>query len=160
MMPTPQEDLIVGRPVFDQPSLQALRQQQGPHVAWRQAFTSTGAAAPAQVSGGFAVGLQLVDGRTFLAVDRFAIEPMCYRVVNGQLRFAQHADALADSGTGIDPQALYDYLYFHVIPSPRTVFKGVFRLPPGHCAVFHNGQLTVAPYWVPAATGAKATFVN
>ncbi len=84
-----------------------------------------------------------------LAVDRFAIESLCYRVENGQLRVAARADELADASTEIDPQAIFDYLYFHVIPSPRTIYKGIYRLPPGHSAAMHNGQVKVIPYWVP-----------
>ena len=64
------------------------------------------------------------------------------------MRFAERADDLADTASEIDPQAIFDYLYFHCIPSPRTIFTGVFRLPPGHCAEFTRGQLTVKPYWV------------
>ena len=30
----------------------------------------------------------------------------------------------------LDLQALFDYVYFHVIPAPRTVFRGVQRLEP------------------------------
>lgn len=101
------------------------------------------------VSGDFAVGLRDGNGRTFLAVDRFAIRTLCYRVDQGKLRFAARADELADTGTAIDPQAIFDYLYFHIIPSPRTIYKGIYRLPPGHCALFENGKLTVEPYWVP-----------
>ena len=97
----------------------------------------------------FAFGLTLADGSAFLAVDRFAVKSACYCIRNGQLHFAERADQLADANTELDPQALFDYLYFHAIPSPRTVFKGVYRLPPGHCAVWQNGELTVAPYWVP-----------
>ncbi len=85
-----------------------------------------------------------------LSVDRFAIRSLCYRVVDGQLRFAARADELADASTGIDPQAIFDYLYFHVIPSPRTIYKGVYRLPPGHTASMQSGQVKVAPNWVPA----------
>ncbi|MDO9195016.1 MAG: asparagine synthase C-terminal domain-containing protein [Rhodoferax sp.] len=84
-----------------------------------------------------------------MAVDRFAIRSLCYRVSGGQLRFAARADELADHGAEIDPQAIFDYLFFHVIPSPRTIYKDVYRLPPGHYALFENGQLTVAPYWTP-----------
>ncbi len=104
------------------------------------------------VQGDFAVGLRDSTGRTFLAVDRFAIQTLCYRVDNGQLRFASRADELRDTVTDIDPQALFDYLYFHTIPSPRTIFKNVHRLPPGHYAVFDKGQLTVAAYWRPCFT--------
>ena len=49
----------------------------------------------------------------------------------------------------IDPQAIFDYLYFHAIPSPRTIYKGIYRVPPAHYVLFENGQLTVAPYWIP-----------
>ena len=82
-------------------------------------------------------------------MDRFAIQTLCYRLDSSGLRFAERADALAD-GADIDPQAIFDYLYFHVIPSPRTIYKGIFRLQPGHYALFENGKLTVAPYWVPS----------
>jgi asparagine synthase (glutamine-hydrolysing) len=84
-----------------------------------------------------------------LSVDRFAIHSLCYRVVDGQLRFAPRADDLADTSTQIDPQAIFDYLYFHVIPSPRTIYKGIYRLPPGHTATLQNGQVKVERDWVP-----------
>lgn len=101
----------------------------------------------ASLRGGFAVGVSDGSGRGFLAVDRFATHSLCYTVREGRLQFAERADAL---GAGdIDPQALFDYLYYHVIPSPRTVFRDVYRLPPGHCLWFENGQCAVKPFWTP-----------
>jgi asparagine synthase (glutamine-hydrolysing) len=144
-----QTSLALGSPRFSDPHLLSLAAEQGAQAAWRKAIAMKGIAAAALVvQGDFAIGLQESNGRTFLAVDRFAIRTLCYRVDNGRLRFAQRADELADAQTDIDPQAIFDYLYFHVIPSPRTIYKGIFRLPPGHCALFENGQLTVTPYWV------------
>ena len=105
--------------------------------------------AAADAAGPFALGLHLDDGSAFLAVDRFAVHSACYRVIDGQIQFAERADAWAGSGCALDKQALFDYLYFHAIPSPRTVWQGVHRLPPGHCAVFQNGNLSVSAYWVP-----------
>lgn len=84
-----------------------------------------------------------------LSVDHFAIHSVCYRVVDGQLRYAARADELADASTQIDPQAIFDYLYFHAIPSPRTIYKGIYRLPPGHAAALQNGQVEVTRTWVP-----------
>ena len=103
----------------------------------------------ASVTGNFAVGLHEADGRSWIAVDRFGIESICWRVVDGKLRFAERADDLIEGDAEIDPQAIYDYLYFHAIPSPRTIFKGVYRLPPGHVAVFERGTVSVKPYWQP-----------
>ncbi len=123
---------------------------------WQQLVQQVGIkAAATQVDGSFAVGWTDPQGRSVLAVDRFAIETLCYRVDQGRLRFAARADTLADSGTPIDPQAIFDYLYFHCIPSPRTIFQGIYRLPPGHCAVFENGQLSVERYWTPEFTEQK-----
>jgi len=117
-------------------------------AAWRQAFLLFGTKAPEAVSGDFAIALR-EEGKTFLAIDRFAIRTLCYRQVGDQLHFAERADELADSTTEIDPQAIFDYLYSHAIPSPRTIFKGIYRVPPAHYVLFENGRLTVTSYWIP-----------
>ena len=107
-------------------------------------------AAAVATQGEFAIGLtDAANARTFLAVDRFSIRTLCYRVHEGRLLFAERADDLAETNAELDPQAIFDYLFFHCIPSPRTIFKGVYRLPPGHYAWFEGGKLTVEPYWVP-----------
>ncbi|RQO58693.1 asparagine synthase [Paucibacter sp. KBW04] len=139
--------LLTGSPRFSAAQLAQMQDALGTEAAWRQAFAKgEPAQALAGIQGSFALGLDLEDGQTVLAVDRFSIETLCYRVVGNELRFASRADELAD-GTTIDPQAIYDYLYFHVIPAPRTIFKDVFRLPAGHFAVFSAGKLSVQPYW-------------
>jgi asparagine synthase (glutamine-hydrolysing) len=85
-----------------------------------------------------------------MAVDRFAVCSLCYRSDGDTLQVAERADALAGGGsTELSPQALFDYLYFHAIPSPRTIFAGVSRVPPAHCVLWQNGQLTVQRYWNP-----------
>ena len=147
--------LCLGSPAFAEQSLADHARQHGALAAWKRALAgpwtaAAAAAAAAGVHGDFAVALRERNGRCVLAVDRFAIHTLCYRVVDGQLRYAARADELSDAGTDLDPQAIFDYLYFHVIPSPRTIFNGVHRLPPGHFAVFEGGELTVAPYWTPS----------
>ena len=147
-MPDTPTDLHSGSPRFSDAALSALALAGDTAAAWRAALQGDPKLAAQGVTGDFAVGLREPDGRIFMAVDRFAVRTLCYRVVRGQLRFAARADELADADSDIDPQAIFDYLYFHVIPSPRTIYKGIYRLPPGHYGVFENGQLTVAPYWI------------
>lgn len=148
---TTTQALLLGRPRFGDAALQALADAGDSAGAWARAFAAAAspAHALARVSGDFAVALREPSGRIVLAVDRFAAQTLCYRIVDGSLRFAERADALADGATPIDAQAVFDYLYFHMIPSPRTIFTGVLRLPAGHCAVYEHGRLTVTPYWVP-----------
>ena len=145
------EPLVLGKPLFRDERLAAVAAKLGTLAAWQQTLSERSAVGAAQaVSGDFAIGLRDPQGHVFLAVDRFAMQTLCYRVVDGNLHFARRADELADAEPQIDTQAIFDYLYFHVIPSPRTIYKDVFRLPAGHCAWFEGGHLTVAPYWVPS----------
>lgn len=149
--------LAVGHPRFGSARLARIATGSGDLDAWRAALAEGGsgpsgaAAAAAAASGDFAVGFTEADGRSFLAVDRFAICTLCWRVIDGRLHFAERADDLAalPPRAEVDPQAIFDYLYFHVIPSPRTIFKGVHRLPPAHVALFEDGRMTVVPYWAP-----------
>ena len=143
------QGLATGHPRFDDSELQHLLDTEGALSAWRAAFTRHGASAPARVTGDFAVALTLADGRSFMAVDRFAIQTLCYTTRGGALRYASRADDVAGAQATLDPQAIFNYLYFHCIPSPGTIFKDVLRLPAGHCAEFSAGQLTLARYWHP-----------
>ncbi len=140
----PDTPFASGAPRFPTPATDAL-------TAWRQAYAARGAGCARDVGGEFAVALDLPDGAAYLAVDRFAVHSLCYAVRDGRLHFASRADALAER-LGIrelDTQALFDYLFHHCIPSPRTIFAGIHRLPPAHYALFEHGRLTVAPYWTP-----------
>ncbi|HSV51238.1 MAG TPA: asparagine synthase, partial [Burkholderiaceae bacterium] len=119
--------LASGTPRFADPRLAELARTAGPLAAWQEACAKDAALAAVSVSGDFAVGLRQPSGRTFLAVDRFATRSLCYRIADGQLHFAARADELVPANAEIDPQAIFDYLYFHAIPSPRTIFKGVYR---------------------------------
>lgn len=142
--------LATGHPRFSDLHLAELACSDDAIAAWQKLLAAGDRLqAISSVRGDFAVGVQLPGGGTFLAVDRFAIRSLCYRVKNGQLHFAERADGLADAATEIDQQAIFDYFYFHCIPSPRTIFKDVYRLPPGHYAWFDGSELTVAPYWTP-----------
>jgi asparagine synthase (glutamine-hydrolysing) len=143
--------LTLGQARFADQRLAAVARDAGDAAAWQAAVAHDASGAAAGVNGEFAVGLTDASGRSFIAVDRFAIRSLCWRVIDGQVHFAERADDLAALAprAEIDPQAIFDYLYFHVIPSPRTIFVGVHRLPPAHFALFEHGKMTVQPYWVP-----------
>jgi len=144
-----------GAPRFARQDLADLQRTQGDDAAWRAALASDPATALREIKGSFAVATTDARGRTILAVDRFGIASLCYRLTAGGILHAPRADAIAE-GAELNLQALFDYLYFHVIPAPATVFEGVLRLPPAHYAVFEAGQLRVEPYWVPRFEAERA----
>lgn len=85
-----------------------------------------------------------------LARDRLGEKPLVYREEPGRLLFASELKSLlAVPGVPreIDPQALDEYLTYQYVPHPRTIFKGIAKLPPGCFAVYRDGHLTLDRYW-------------
>ncbi|MEW5920266.1 MAG: asparagine synthase (glutamine-hydrolyzing) [Bacillota bacterium] len=71
----------------------------------------------------------------FGARDRFGIKPFYYLDQNGVFACASEIKALAALPTfprQVNEGAFVDYLTFQYVPEPRTLFQGVYRLPPGH----------------------------
>ncbi|HZC18233.1 MAG TPA: N-acetylglutaminylglutamine amidotransferase, partial [Rubrobacteraceae bacterium] len=96
-------------------------------------------------------------GRTVLVRDRLGIKPLYLAESPGVLRFASTLPALLTGGgvdTSIDPVALHHYLMFHsVVPAPRTILKGVYKLPPGTMLVVErDGSRRSFEYWSPSFT--------
>lgn len=152
-MSSPTLLLSNGKPLLPSQSGVTTADAAKPAVAWSGVLSGDDpSAALRAVHGDFAVAVSLPSGRTIAAVDRFGVRTLCWRVHDGQLRVAARADELADAATPVDPQAIFDYLFFHAIPSPRTIFAGVNRLPPGHMLVFEHGQASVRPWWTPTFT--------
>ena len=142
--------MALGNPRFDDPALQARASSTGIAAAWNEAFREHGAAAPVKAKGRFAVVVIDDDeNAAWLAVDRFGTFPLCHSVSSDGLAFATRADEVPIDNRQVDPQALFDFLYFHMIPAPRTVFAGVQRLLPGHVLHWKDGETRLERYWDP-----------
>ena len=95
--------------------------------------------------------------RLFLASDRFGIKPLYLAQDAQRLRFASSLPALLAGGgvdTRIDAVALHHHFTLHtVVPAPRTVLRGVRKLPPATTMTVHSdGQVTQQVYWTLDAT--------
>ena len=93
-------------------------------------------------------------GVVTLARDRLGIKPLYLAETPGRLRFASTVRALLDAGdvdTEIDRYALHHYMTFHsVVPAPRTMYKGVRKLPPATVRVIQpDGTHADTLYWSP-----------
>jgi len=95
------------------------------------------------------------DTRTrslFLSRDRLGVRPLFYRASDDSFAFASEMKSiLALPGTPreIDPIALDQIFTFWVSLPPRTIFKEIRELPPGHSMTVGDGGLTVTRYWEP-----------
>ncbi len=94
-------------------------------------------------------------GRVVMARDRFGIKPLYLAEVSGAIRFASSLPAIVKAGgvdTSIDLDALHNYMTFHaVVPPPRTILKGVRKLPPATLRVYEaDGRFSDRRYFDPS----------
>jgi asparagine synthase (glutamine-hydrolysing) len=87
--------------------------------------------------------------RLLLARDLYGIKPL-YMWDDGRcLRFASELKAfLTDPAfpRDIDLVALDQYVTFQFVPSPRTIFAAVKKLPPGHRVIAEHGRVRVESF--------------
>ena len=86
----------------------------------------------------------------FVARDHFGVKPFYYTHQGRRFAFASEIKALLQVPgveAEMDPEALHQYLTFLWVPDPATMFRGIYKLPAGHSAVFRDGQFRVTKYW-------------
>lgn len=85
----------------------------------------------------------------FLARDHVGVKPLYYFHDNQQFIFSSEIKAILehDIPRKLDIEAFNHYLRIQYVPEPRTMFEGIYKLPPASIAVFKNGALEIEKYW-------------
>ncbi len=115
------------------------------------AYEEYGVECPKKLNGMF--GFSIWDDRKkrlFLARDRVGIKPLYYYVDDDRLVFGSELKSILQIRNvprAVEPKALDTFLTFEYIPSPLTIFKGIYKLPPGHWLVYENGNIKIEKYW-------------
>ena len=117
-------------------------------------YEEYGADFPSRLSGMFAIALwDAVKERLLLVRDRVGKKPLYYRAEPNRLIFASELKSLMKAPgvpRELDPIAVDQYFAYQYIPHPRTIWRGVAKLPPGRRAVWTPADgLAVQPYWNP-----------
>lgn len=90
------------------------------------------------------------DETLFLARDRLGIKPLYYADTPAGFAFASEIKALLaipGAERSVDLAALDQFMTFLWTPDPKTAFRGVSKLPPGHYLVYRGGKAEVSEYW-------------
>lgn len=86
----------------------------------------------------------------FGARDHFGIKPFYYAQMNGTFMYASEIKALLqhpDFVKELNADALKPYMTFQYPAIPETFFKGVFKLPEGHCFTYRDGRMDIRRYY-------------
>ncbi len=88
----------------------------------------------------------------YLIRDRFGIKPLYYYISNNQLIFASELKAIICSGVvnkTIDYSSFADFFVYRYIPSPKTIWKNIYKVEPAHYISIDLTSLKydVVEYW-------------
>jgi len=86
-----------------------------------------------------------------LARDRLGIKPLYYRLLPDGIAFASELKALLVLGQPeIDQSAVRDFLFHGYIPAPKSIYRGIAKLPAGHTLTWTQGRISIERYWTPS----------
>ncbi len=157
--------IVFNGTIYNYPELRRELQRKGHHFSTSgdtetilKAYAEWGERCVEHLDGMFAFAIWEMRARTlFLARDRLGIKPLYYSHDGERFLFASNSQALLAAGgidCSIDPVGLHHQLTLHgVIPAPRTILKGIAKLPPAcTMSVAAAGERSRRSYWFPAAT--------
>ncbi|MFN8179980.1 MAG: asparagine synthase (glutamine-hydrolyzing) [bacterium] len=104
-----------------------------------------------RMRGMFAFGLwDDANRRLLLARDHLGQKPLYYFHDGNRFAFASEIKALLAWDPAlreVDDDALDEYLSVRIITPPRSMFRRIRKLPPGHILLFEGGRVRIEPFW-------------
>src|SRR5947209_2738481 len=94
--------------------------------------------------------------RLVLVRDRVGIKPLYYSVTASGVTFGSEIKSIVedpDVSRDWSGEALDAYLALQYVPCPRTMYRDVWKLPPGYALVAEDGRVSIHKYWDLTFTG-------
>lgn len=88
----------------------------------------------------------------FLARDFFGIKPLFYTNTGNSFVYGSEIKGIlpyVEVKKEFNKDALESYLSFQYSVLEESFYKNIFRLMPGHCMTWKNGEISVERYWEP-----------
>jgi asparagine synthase (glutamine-hydrolysing) len=143
--------VLWGRAGFLDSRLAELGRTQGVAKTLAGAWRERGEKFLPSLTGAFSLCvLDEIAGKAVLATDRMGTHPLGYQICGRGILFGSSCDAINQHPLAkpeIVPQGLYNYVYFHMVPSPDTVYRGQRRLLPGEYLLYQKGKVEISTYW-------------
>ncbi|MBI5742133.1 MAG: asparagine synthase (glutamine-hydrolyzing) [Nitrospirae bacterium] len=86
----------------------------------------------------------------FLCRDRIGKKPLYYYYDGESIAFASEIKSMLQIPCVhkvIDPTSVIDYLKYLYVPHPKSIYKNIFKLEPGHFLIYKKGKINIDQYW-------------
>jgi len=108
-----------------------------------------------RLRGMFAFALRDLSNSTrpclYMARDRMGIKPLYYTQDSERFLFASEVRALIQSGlisARYEQLAVRGFFQYGSVPSPMTLYAGIYALPAGHYLTLQTNKMDVQCYWM------------
>ncbi|PKF59560.1 asparagine synthase [Alteromonadales bacterium alter-6D02] len=97
-----------------------------------------------RISGFFAAVIyNKVSHNIELITDHVGSMPLFYHLTEHELTISNSLNVMNTSELSLNPQAIFNYCYYHCIAAPTTIYQGVFKLEAGQMIrIETNNKLT------------------
>ncbi|MDC0362301.1 asparagine synthase C-terminal domain-containing protein [Halioglobus sp.] len=145
---------ITGQARFDNQNLATIAKSQTMAAALAAGYQEYGEKIFSLLRGAFCcVIIDTRRERALIGIDRLGQHSIYYAKSDEALSFGTSADdvfAAIDREKKLLDQGIYNYLYFHMVPCPETIYDGLRKLPAAHYIAYQDGQCRVENYWQPS----------
>jgi asparagine synthase (glutamine-hydrolysing) len=115
------------------------------------AYEQWGKACVKRFNGMFAFALWDTERRElFIARDHLGIKPLYYVDLGTRFLFASEVKSLLQDPMcprDVDMEALAQLFTFRYVPSPKTLFRDIYKLPPGHSLMLSRRSIEIERFW-------------
>jgi asparagine synthase (glutamine-hydrolysing) len=90
------------------------------------------------------------EKKLLLARDRIGKKPLFYYLNSQRIVFASEIKSILQDDTvkrKLNLEAMVDYFTYLCVPWPKTIFQGIWKLPPAHVAIVTPRGLKLRQYW-------------
>ena len=89
--------------------------------------------------------------RLLLARDRIGKKPLYVSELDHGVAFGSDVRSVLLASGGqprLDEERIPEFLFQRYVGAPRTLFRGVERLPPGHILIYESGRIERRSFWM------------
>ena len=152
--------IVFNGEIYNYLTLREELQERGHHFSTRtdtevilHLFEEKGPETPKLLRGDFAFAIwNEREQKGFLARDHLGVKPLYYTPLGTKVIFSSELKALLQEerlSLELNPDALDLYWSFLYIPCPWTIYKNVYKLPPGTYLEYEKGDYELVKYWEP-----------
>lgn len=144
---------LVGNPRWKSAQYQQIASAKNHAEALSTAYIQHGISCLDYIEGAFScIILDPVHSQCYAVTDKLGIYPIYYSEIDQGIVFGSSASSILNHSRvdrKLRQEGIYDYVYFHMVPSPVSIYQQISKLPAAHFIRFSIGSVSLTNYWIP-----------